>query len=255
MRGNIFFVLLWPAALALSMDTLTWSRSWARAQPPVMQQLSGPDEDAPDSADQTALFAALRSRQTELEREQQQLAQQWRSAKCESKVRLALDDWIRRLALDWPLVAVGTARGSVVISDLLSGQVVGRALAAHPSRTDETDPQMRLLHGEYDGGGLLAIAFSGGRVASAGREGGAQLWRFGAGLEDRDELLPDGVIPVGSLCSSLCFADGDVLWAASLDGAVSSWALPSSHPSKASTASPTAVPTKTLSLKTAAAAL
>ena len=55
---------------------------------------------------------------------------------------------------------------------------------------------LRLLHGEFDGGGLLAVGIAGECVVSAGRDGGARLWRMAppspsAGSEEL-QLLPGG---------------------------------------------------------------
>jgi len=102
--------------------------------------------------------------------------------------------------------------------------VIASSHEAHPAHADGIDRQMRMLHGEYDGGGLLAIAFRGARIISAGREGGARVWRL---CLERDELVPEGELSTGSLASSLYLQkDADVVWLASLDGSVSSWVLP-----------------------------
>ena len=65
-----------------------------------------PADDLPDAP------AALRSRQKTLEADSAEIDRRWRKADCTSKVRAALDGWIRRLAC-WPLAAIGTATGDV----------------------------------------------------------------------------------------------------------------------------------------------
>ena len=49
------------------------------------------------------------------------IQQNWKDAHCVSSVRLTLDDWIRRLAIDlYPLVVCGSARGNLYLADLES---------------------------------------------------------------------------------------------------------------------------------------
>ena len=49
-----------------------------------------------------------------------QLTQRWRDAECESSVGwVEQADWIRRVALDWPLLAAGKASGGLVVVDLV----------------------------------------------------------------------------------------------------------------------------------------
>ena len=132
-----------------------------------------PTDDTSADASSDALYAALRSRQSVLEADSAELDRRWRKADCTSKVRAALDGWIRRLACDWPLAAIGTATGDVYVSDLSTGTNIAKVNAAHPGRADGIDSEMRMLYDQYDGGGLLAIAFRGKRIVSAGRDGGA----------------------------------------------------------------------------------
>ena len=73
-------------------------------------------DDVADDTDQTGLFASLRARTLQVE---EATAERWRTAKCSSKVCLVLDNWIRRVAIDWPRAAVGMANGAVVVADLV----------------------------------------------------------------------------------------------------------------------------------------
>ena len=133
-----------------------------------------------ESLDQAGLFASLRARQQTLEDE---LSERWREAKCASKVPIALtDSWVRRVAVSWPQVAIGTADGSVVLADLSTGEELSRTVGPHPAHVEgpESARDMKLLHGDYDGGGLTALAFDADHVVSAGREGGCVLWRASA---------------------------------------------------------------------------
>ena len=87
-----------------------------------------------------------------------------------------------------------------------------------------------MLYDQYDGGGLLAIAFRGKR-ALGGRDGGAKSWlltrpvegRPSAGAADRDRI--------DSLWASLVLqSDETTLWAGHLDGSLSKWALDGAPP-------------------------
>ena len=183
------------------------------------------DEDAPSKDISTDLFASLRARQAALE---ERLETRWKNAECESTAVLAADNWVRRLAVgDWPRCAIGTAQGSVYVADLETGAVLARALQAHPALVPgpAAEGDMRLLHGDYDGGGLTALAMRGDRVASAGRDGNCQSWRF-----EGDALLPIAELSTGaSIVSTVVLAanaaadaaaDAEVVWCASLDGKV-----------------------------------
>jgi hypothetical protein len=135
------------------------------------------------SAEDAQLFASLRSTQMAIDR---QVSQRWREGKPAMSIRVALYDWVRRLALDWPLAACGTAGGGLVIMDLVARTPVAVADTAHPGvvSSAEVVRNMRQLNGEYDGNGVIAVAMRAGRVASAGREGGIRLWRL-----VKDELV------------------------------------------------------------------
>ncbi|KAL1527340.1 hypothetical protein AB1Y20_016010 [Prymnesium parvum] len=175
-------------------------------------RLAAPDDD-------DALYASLRQRQQQIESRR---GRQWRAAAFHSRVVLALDDWIRRLALEWPLAAVGTAAGGVLVADLRSGAVVARR-AAHAEEARGLRREMRLLHGEYDGGGTLAVAMRGALVVSAGREGGARLWAVAAAAA---ELRSEGEIAAGAIVSAIEIErDGGALWLGTLDGHASRWVV------------------------------
>ena len=104
------------------------------------------------------------------------MTNRWRDASCSSKVVLSLDDWVRRIAVDWPRAVVGTSSGDVLLCDLSNGEVLSR-VEAHPGQGGG-EREMRLLHGDYDGGGPTAVAMAGDCVVSAGRDGDARLWRI-----------------------------------------------------------------------------
>ena len=78
-----------------------------------------------------SLFASLRARTLELE---ESVAKRWVGADCQSQVCLALNDWVRRLAVDWPRAFVGSASGSLHLCDLTNGETLCRVDGAHPGR-------------------------------------------------------------------------------------------------------------------------
>ena len=89
-----------------------------------------------------------------------------------------------------------------------------------------------MLYDQYDGGGLLAIAFRGKRIVSAGRDGGAKSWLLTRPVEGRPlELVPQTEIVSDSLWASLVLqSDETTLWAGHLDGTLSKWALDGAPP-------------------------
>eukprot|EP00310_Coccolithus_braarudii_P017137 CAMPEP_0183336136 /NCGR_PEP_ID=MMETSP0164_2-20130417/4205_1 /TAXON_ID=221442 /ORGANISM="Coccolithus pelagicus ssp braarudi, Strain PLY182g" /LENGTH=389 /DNA_ID=CAMNT_0025505605 /DNA_START=105 /DNA_END=1274 /DNA_ORIENTATION=+ len=175
--------------------------------------------------DDNSLFESLRARQAQLDAQQRAIDARWRNSACSSSVRVELDDWVRRLALDWPLAALGTAQGSVRVVDLQTGQTLAQALGAHPSRTNGIARDMRLLFGEFDGGGPTAIAFRFGRVVSAGRDGGAREWRLTDAMADKPvQLQHVADLPCESIVSSIAICEPDnAVWTAGLDGRLCKW--------------------------------
>ena len=121
--------------------------------------------------------------------EEQYCLENWRDASCTSTVRLTLDDWIRRIAVDtYPLVVCGTSNGHLYLADLQEGEELDCAMNVHVSRSEFDDefelPPARLqealshLYGQFDGGGVMALAMKDDWIVSSGREGGAHLCRI-----------------------------------------------------------------------------
>jgi hypothetical protein len=108
--------------------------------------------------------------------------------------RTAPFDWVRRLAIgSYPRVVCGGASGGVYVADVEAGRLLASAPRAHSPASggddllEEDAGLLRRLYGDYDGGGVLAVAMTslvvgGGTnadlVASAGREGGIKLHRW-----------------------------------------------------------------------------
>lgn len=201
-----------PCGCTVCVNTPLRSKSRSRAPRAAADAFDAGQEPL----EQLGLFASLRARTLELDGA---VAQRWREAEPASSVPLALSDWIRRLALDWPLVACGTASGGLAVGDLATGELLATSPTAHPGRVDsaEVAAGMRLLYADHDGGGLTAVAMRGSRLASAGRDGGVKLWRL-----DGDELVPLGAVAEGVLVSAIELAaeEEGPLWVAGLDSVV-----------------------------------
>lgn len=171
------------------------------------------DDDKPLPLETSSdLFASLRARQSALDKN---LEARWKKAECKSQVGLVLENWIRRISLDWPRCAVGSAEGSVYVADLTSGEVLTKAFRVHPARVPgpAAERDMQMLHGDYDGGGLTALAMRGDRVVSAGRDGNCQLWRV-----EEEELASVSELSTGAAIVSAIELSGGAIWCASLDG-------------------------------------
>lgn len=159
------------------------------------------DSSTSSSASSSDFYAALRERQAHLqsepsgmdfstsvlEGEEQYFLDNWRTAQCSSTVRLTLDDWIRRIAIDnYPLAVCGTAGGHLYLTDLQEGDELDCLLNVHVSCNEDLaeEPTLELLealdtlYGQYDGGGVMALAMKDDWVVSSGREGGAFVSRI-----------------------------------------------------------------------------
>jgi WD40 repeat protein len=171
------------------------------------------------------LLASLKKRASELEIQNEALLKRWKDAKCVSKARIVLDDWVRRVSLGkWPYVAIGSARGSIYLADCNSCAVVAEVKDVH-NPDGGNEEALSYLHGPYDGGGTLAISMMGNVIASAGREGGVKIFHVTvAGEDDKNplqkKLVSVGEIPSlkGSLVTSLLLDNEQKLWAGCYDG-------------------------------------
>jgi len=162
---------------------------------------SSSSPSSPTASSDDDLYAALRARQaylqsessgldfstTVLEKEERYFRDNWRTAQCSSTLRLTLDDWIRRIAIDnYPLAVCGTAGGHLYVADLQEGEELDCLLNVHVSSNEDLPqgPTVELLealdsmYGQYDGGGVMALAMKDDWIVSAGREGGVHVSRI-----------------------------------------------------------------------------
>lgn len=124
-----------------------------------------------------------------LEEDEAYFLDNWRQSLCSSTVRLTLDDWIRRIAIDtYPLAVCGTASGHLYLADLEEGEELDCVMNVH-SNNDGSDTHVSVfpphlqdaltdLYGQFDGGGVIALAMKDDWIVSSGREGGAHLCRI-----------------------------------------------------------------------------
>jgi WD40 repeat protein len=198
------------------------------------------------------LFDALRRRQDSIQLSaspqptaSEEYLSNWRNANCASTVRLSLDDWIRRMAIDtYPLAVLGSASGHVYLADLERGKELDCMQNVHVPGIEIDDSRYTLqfqnaidaLYGKHDGGGVLAIAIKGDLIASSGREGGVHIStiageeedsykgsRGGTARETKLSLKREGTLrgleaAASTLITSLVFDDAGTLWMGGYDG-------------------------------------
>mmetsp|Transcript_19198 Transcript_19198/g.43311 ORF Transcript_19198/g.43311 Transcript_19198/m.43311 type:complete len:526 (+) Transcript_19198:76-1653(+) len=174
------------------------------------------------------LSAELSSRSETLRREM--VLGNWISAKCPTRfVPVSSVDWVRRVAVDmWPIAVCGGARGHLYLVDLETKILLSTKEGAHATQVGNEDASssttiiakqaMEHLYGKLDGGGVLSVAIRGNMIASAGREGGAKLWK----VNDRKQIKPLGSLPDmhNSIVTSLKFDSEGRLYVGSYEGVV-----------------------------------
>ena len=163
-----------------------------------------------------------------IDKEETSIHKNWKDASCTSTIRLALpNDWIRRVAIQYPLAVVGGCSGSLYLADLDSGTVLDVEEEVHDSYEDvELEDQEEAIHnlyGDYDGGGIIGLTFHQDYVYSSGREGGFHVSQ----LSSSDDSNKDGttlrLIPQGRHLESTTLitsfaTDSQHLWAAGYNG-------------------------------------
>jgi WD40 repeat protein len=201
------------------------------------------DNDTDNSTDNDWTKQLL-ARQLELDRQTNELTRHWRVADCRSGVSLVLPNWVRRLDVDYPLVACGSASETVYIANLETGEILASSSGGDVNNEfaddeedgeldDDSTPEnleqtLRILYGAFDGGGTIAIAFSGSLICQSKRKGGVELW----GLDPASpQLISQGSMRAleGVLVTCL-HIDEDNLWVATADGRIQAYPLDSELP-------------------------
>lgn len=218
--------------LPSSMVVQTKSRPTAFL-PPKSTFAAG-DEDGIGEFDPTGqrFMEALRSRQEELQSKQQDYEKKWHEADCASGIRVNLPDYVRRLSVEYPLAACGTASGSIYLAHLESGELLAQGIRPDEiienTKIDNLEKSLFHLYGENDGGGTVAIAFDGDLIAESNRDGGVHLWRLDPGstrlVYQGSMSAMDGVLVT---CLHL---DEEFLWVGSADGKLQAFPLEADLP-------------------------
>ncbi len=198
--------------------------------------------------DDDNIFASLRARQEFLNsgiksediysyNAQDEILQNWKNAECCSAVRLSLDDYIRRIAVDtYPLAVVGSSRGNIYLADLEKREELDCIDGVHEAHIDgheNVSEAMGKLYGLYDGGGVISLAINNDIVVSSGREGGVHVFKIdgeerelytgsrgGTSKSTKLHLKSEGKIRYldATLVTALAFDRDGLLWTAGYDG-------------------------------------
>ena len=175
--------------------------------------------DAAESADSDPVdwsllqrrFAQVQSAEAEARvRQMRQTATNWKDGRCEQRVLITLQDWVRKLSVARDLCICGTHSGVVALSDLESGMLLQRWLAPAPGGGSE----------------VTSVGFDGEHIISGDAAGGVCLRRWGP----TTSLSP----PPRSLPRPLCgrhrgavsgvhWPGGDVACSCSADACPSWW--------------------------------
>jgi WD40 repeat protein len=133
----------------------------------------------------------------------------------------------------YPVVACGSASGSIYLVDLEKDRILASA-KAHLHFQDEArgssdvvkKQAMEKLYGKLDGGGVISIAMRGNVIASSGREGGVKIWKIISSKDHETQLVQMGSLSSlhNTIVTSVKFADSsDLLWVSCYDGTVRSY--------------------------------
>mmetsp|Transcript_12855 Transcript_12855/g.38275 ORF Transcript_12855/g.38275 Transcript_12855/m.38275 type:complete len:403 (-) Transcript_12855:10-1218(-) len=209
--------------MARGCRLLFWLATCSAFAPPPRRLGRAPpraaEEDAASSEENDAFYASLRARTVEVNTEAVRTRERWRTGKCLSKIAVAAPDWIRRMAYEDGLVVFGTASGGVGACRVGAGRPAeaGEIVAAHERLVPGQN--LEALHGEYDGGGVVALCLAGSYCASGGREGRVKVHRVAAGpsLETCATVELSAKSPVSAVALS---EDARQLYACNLDGTV-----------------------------------
>lgn len=164
------------------------------------------------------LAQALKARQQELQTQEDGRYENWKTAKCESSIPIALPDWVRRIALDYPLVAAGSSSGTLFVAHAETGDILAQSETQEVEELEGIESVIRILYGPYDGGGTISVAIAGDLIVSAGRQGSVQIHRYD---KSSKILLSQGSIKAleGVLVTCLEL-DEDYAWIGTADGRV-----------------------------------
>ena len=195
-----------PNTLTTKMSSSSASASTSSSTTTTTPSISSSSDD---NDDDTSFFSSLLQRQAQLQQSARELHHHWTTGSAKSYAAFTINesyyvndgsssprekedelqpfDWVRRVSIGkYPIVACGSAYGNIYVANVESRQLLGVARGAHcPSlllsqADDQLDEELaKYLYGDYDGGGVLAVAMYGTNlVASSGREGGVKIFKL-----------------------------------------------------------------------------
>ena len=192
--------------LGLARHAGSLGRRASRARSSSEESSGEGDLDAPEPSSLESQFMSILREQTT--RRRLEMETRWKQGGLRPRVvHESSSEWIRRVSFQFPLAAMGTASGAVLVSECTdhsgspeerrarSQRLVASVPDAHSRDWKETDERglgERSLLGLYDAGAVTAVALDarhrwgtrrdggaelGALVASGGRDGYLRLWR------------------------------------------------------------------------------
>ena len=293
-----------PGRFGLALHAGSHGRRASRARLGVSRAASGDagdaseessgegDLDAPEPSSLESQFMTILREQTT--RRRLEMETRWKQGGLRPRVvHESGSEWIRRVDFQFPLAAMGTASGAVLVSECTdhsgspderrarSRRLVASMPDAHSRDWKEADERglgERSLLGLYDAGAVTAVALDARRsgvgggplVASGGRDGYLRLWRVPRDAVD-DVDLPvkkkkyrsdagarvarRGAAKHPNVVTSVTLDPAtDTCWTTCLDGVLRRWHVPSDDANESDDISEIEI-TLLESLETAAPAL
>ena len=293
-----------PGRFGLALHAGSHGRRASRARLGVSRAASGDagdaseessgegDLDAPEPSSLESQFMTILREQTT--RRRLEMETRWKQGGLRPRVvHESGSEWIRRVDFQFPLAAMGTASGAVLVSECTdhsgspderrarSRRLVASMPDAHSRDWKEADERglgERSLLGLYDAGAVTAVALDARRsgvgggplVASGGRDGYLRVWRVPRdAVDDVDlpvkkkkyrsdagaRLARRGAAKHPNVVTSVTLDPAtDTCWTTCLDGVLRRWLLPSDDDARDGTETETAL-TLLESLETSAPAL
>ena len=290
-----------PGRFGLALHAGSHGRRASRARLGVSRAASGDagdaseessgegDLDAPEPSSLESQFMTILREQTT--RRRLEMETRWKQGGLRPRVvHESGSEWIRRVDFQFPLAAMGTASGAVLVSECTdhsgspderrarSRRLVASMPDAHSRDWKEADERglgERSLLGLYDAGAVTAVALDARRsgvgggplVASGGRDGYLRVWRVPRdAVDDVDlpvkkkkyrsdagaRLARRGAAKHPNVVTSVTLDPAtDTCWTTCLDGVLRRWHVPSDDENESDAAGVTLLE----SLETAAPAL
>lgn len=133
---------------------------------------------------------------------------------------------MRRISFSPPYCLCGLFTGSLTIIDTSNNLVKSEVLETdhrqyrHNRESDRTDPQITCLNGDYDGGGITAVAYghTSNVCYTGGREGNVIVWNSTSGELSKSQVIEGEGSVVSCILNGIDEQGGDVLVTTHTDG-------------------------------------